>query len=59
MVLSTKSQGGADPTNNTVRFNSLDHNKSAGIVSDGTGRGNWIDDNTCDTSLPANMGFCS
>ncbi|HEY4994133.1 MAG TPA: right-handed parallel beta-helix repeat-containing protein, partial [Nakamurella sp.] len=59
VIVSTKTSGGADPTNNTVRGNTLDHNKAADIVWDGTGTGNTITDNTCDTSLPPHMGFCS
>lgn len=59
VVASSKSAGGTDPTNNTVRDNVLDHNKPADIVSDGTGTGNTITDNTCDTSLPPHMGFCN
>ena len=59
VVLSTKFTGGADPTNNTVRDNYLDHNKPADIVWDGTGTGNKIRDNNCDTSLPPHLGFCS
>ena len=59
VVFSNKASGGADPTNNTVRGNSLDHNKAADIVSDGTGTGNTITDNSCDTSLPPHLGFCS
>ncbi len=59
VVISTKSQGGADPTNNTVRFNRLRHNKPADIVWDGTGSGNKIKHNACHTSLPLNVGFCS
>ncbi len=59
VVASTKTSGGADPTKNTIRGNTLDHNKAADIVWDGTGTGNTITDNSCDTSLPPHMGFCS
>jgi len=59
VILSTKANGGADPTNNTVRFNTLDHNKPADIVWDGTGSGNKVSRNNCDTSIPAHVGFCS
>ena len=58
VVLSTMAEGGANPMNNTVRDNYLDHNKPADIVWDGSGSGNTISDNNCDTSLPPHMGFC-
>ena len=59
VVASTLKNGGADPTNNTVRDNTLDHNKVSDIVWDGTGTGNVITDNSCDTSTPPHVGFCS
>ena len=59
VVASTKANGGTDPTNNTVRGNTLDHNKSSDIVWDGTGSGNVISENSCDTSTPPHLGFCS
>jgi Right handed beta helix region len=59
VVLSTAAMGGANPTNNTVRGNYLDHNKAADIVWDGTGSGNKISDNNCDTSIPPHLCFCS
>ena len=58
VLLSTASDGGADPTDNTVRNNELHHNEPADIVSDGTGTGNVVKHNQCQTTIPANLGGC-
>jgi nitrous oxidase accessory protein NosD len=58
-MLSTKFAGGANPTNNSIQGNTLQGNKPADIVSDGSGSGNTIRHNTCSTSIPAHRGFCS
>jgi hypothetical protein len=58
LVASSKAQGGADPTNNTVRGNSLDGNKPADIVWDGSGSGNTVANNHCDTAIPGTLGWC-
>jgi Right handed beta helix region len=58
VIASSKASGGTNPTNNVIRHNTLDRNKPADIVSDGTGTGNIITDNKCDTSLPRHSGFC-
>jgi parallel beta-helix repeat protein len=54
VIASTKSLGGADPTNNTVRHNHLAKNQPADIVWDGSGSGNKISKNKCTTTLPPN-----
>jgi hypothetical protein len=59
VIISTKSLGGSDPTNNLVKHNDLHGNQPADIVWDGTGTGNTITNNDCRTSIPANTGWCS
>jgi nitrous oxidase accessory protein NosD len=57
-IFSTAFIGGADPTNNTVRNNELSNNQPADIVWDGTGSGNTVKHNECDTTIPTNLGGC-
>jgi nitrous oxidase accessory protein NosD len=47
---------GADPIGNTVKNNTAFQNSPADISSDGTGSGNDLTGNYCDTSSPS--GFC-
>jgi hypothetical protein len=57
VVVSTKSLGGAEPTDNVVARNAAFHNKPADIVWDGSGTGNRFSQNLCAASTPA--GFCN
>jgi nitrous oxidase accessory protein NosD len=55
VLVSTANQGGANPTNNTVRDNTVRHNTPFDLFSDGTGSGNRFSDNECRTSQPAGL----
>jgi nitrous oxidase accessory protein NosD len=59
VIVSTKAEGGANPTNNTVRNNELHNNKVADIFWDGTGSGNRVRHNECATAQPSNLGWCT
>ncbi len=59
VIVSTMRGGGADPMNNTVRDNDLSNNKPVDIFWDGTGTGNKVRGNDCETAQPANLGWCS
>ena len=58
VLFSTAFDGGADPTDNTVKNNEAHRNQPADIVSDGTGSGNVIKHNDCATTIPADLGGC-
>lgn len=58
VLFSSAFAGGPDPTDNTVRNNELHRNQPADIVSDGTGSGNVIKHNECQTTIPADLGGC-
>jgi parallel beta-helix repeat protein len=58
-IVSDKQDGGADPTNNTVRNNELHNNKVVDIFWDGTGSGNRVRHNECSTAQPPNLGWCT
>lgn len=59
VLASTKAEGGSDPNFNIVVRNTAKHNQPADIFSDGTGKGNIVKRNNCNTAIPGNRGFCS
>jgi Right handed beta helix region len=58
VIISTADTGGADPIDNVIRHNMLRDNEPADIVWDGTGSGNQVTHNKCQTAIPANLGWC-
>lgn len=56
VLVSTKADGGADPTFNKVVHNKILHNSPVDVFSDRTGHGNVIKNNICRTSDP--RGLC-
>jgi hypothetical protein len=49
---SASSVGGPDPSGTTVRGNTLAGNTHADLLSDGSGDGNRVAGNRCETSVP-------
>ncbi len=58
IVLVSTAPPGTDPSFNTVRNNYLRNNQPADIVSDGTGTGNRIKNNSCHTTIPSHRRWC-
>jgi nitrous oxidase accessory protein NosD len=52
LLASASSVGGPDPSDTTVRGNTLGGNTPADLVSDGSGDGNRVAGNRCETSVP-------
>jgi nitrous oxidase accessory protein NosD len=55
LLASASSVGGPDPSGTTVRGNVLDGNTPADLLSDGSGDGNRVAGNRCETSVPAGL----
>jgi nitrous oxidase accessory protein NosD len=58
VMISTKFLGGADPTSNTIRDNSVHGNRPFDIFWDGKGHGNKVVDNDCAWAMPGHLGWC-
>ena len=52
MLASSESVGGGAPSATTVQGNTAHGNGPADVISDGSGPGNRVVGNRCDTSVP-------